>query len=77
MDGYEYSPSKSLTLTRNKKPTVSVLPTSSGTSFESFIALGGEGKETYNSIERGIGWVKSITPIIKTSLNKGTIKATV
>lgn len=77
MDGYEYSPSESLTLTRNKKPTVSVLPTSSGTSFESFIALGGEGKETYNSIERGIGWAKSITPIIRTSLNKGTIKATV
>lgn len=73
MDGYEYSPSESLTLTRNKKPTVSV----SGASFESFIALGEEGKETYNSIERGIGWAKSITPIIETSLSKGTIKATV
>lgn len=73
MDGYEYSPSESLTLTRNKKPTVSV----SDASFESFIALGGGGEETYNSIVRGISWAKSITPIIETSLNKGTIKATV
>lgn len=73
MDGYEYSPSKSLTLTKNTKPTVSV----SDASFESFIALGGGGEENYNSINRGIGWAKSITPKIETSLNKGTIKVTV